>query len=243
MAATPPELRFPWATEPAARTEEDQGPDLPHAPLPSKPRGRRPQAVRQAMAIGVTAPGWTYHHLVVSGPADGVAAFADAAHGAGVIPWQLDLDAVEEGVFALAVAEPPVRRSLDVAGCRLLARQFRDRVAARQARAAALVGRSRACPFDLHALLPIPEPVLQQGPSHPEALTWLREHWGTTHGLRRVVAKERPGVGRRLPRGFGAVGYGFFTAAGEAPGPALARLGRDWPALRLGLRQPRQLDG
>jgi hypothetical protein len=192
------------------------------------------------MVPGVAAPGWTCHHLAVSGPAGEVAAFAAAARGAGVIPWRLDLDAVEEGVFALAVAEAPEQRSLDVAGCRLLARQFRDRVAARQARAAALVGRSRACPLDLHALLPIPEPVLQLGPSHPEALAWLRGHWGTTDGLRRVVTRDRPGLGRRLPCGHGAVGYGFHTAAGEAPGAALARLGQDWPTLRLVLRQPRE---
>jgi hypothetical protein len=54
-----------------------------------------------------------------------------------------------------------------------------------------------------------------------------------------VVAKEKPGVGRRLPRGHGAVGYGFHTAAGEAPGAALVQLGRDWPVLRLVLRQAR----
>jgi hypothetical protein len=57
-----------------------------------------------------------------------------------------------------------------------------------------------------------------------------------------VVAKEKPGVGRRLPRGHGAVGYGFHTAAGEELGPALIQLGGTWPALRFRLRQPRSPD-
>lgn len=235
------ELRFPWETEPAAPpAETTPAPALPEIPVPPKPRGRRPDAMRRGMAPG-TAPAWTYHRLAVSGPACEVTAFADAARGPGVIPWRLDLDAVEEGVFALAVSQPPAKRSLTVEGCRVLARQFRDRVAAHHAKAAALVAeeRGRACPFDLHALLPIPEAVLQLGPIHPRALAWLREHWGTTDGLRRVVTQERPGAGRRLPRGHGVVGYGFFTAADELPRPALSRLGARWPELRFALRQPR----
>ncbi len=63
-----------------------------------------------------------------------------------MIPWRLDTTAVEEDVFNLAVSQPLQRRSLSVGGCRILARQFRHRVEARQARAAALLGVSRACP-------------------------------------------------------------------------------------------------
>ncbi|MBV9749061.1 MAG: hypothetical protein JO157_09615 [Acetobacteraceae bacterium] len=234
-----PELRFPWATEPAVPAEEERGPALPKVPVPPKRRGRRPGRVRRAIASDA-APPWTYHRLAVSGPASEVASFAEAARGPGIVPWRLDLDAVEEGVFALAVSQPPATRSLSVEGCRVLARQFRDRVAAHHAKAAALIAeeRSLACPFDLHALLPVPETVLQLGPAHPGALAWLREHWGTTDRLRQVVAKERPGVGRRLPCGFSAVGYGFFTAAGEVPCPALAQLGARWLGLHFRLRQP-----
>ncbi len=59
-----------------------------------------------------------------------------------------------------AASQPSARRSLDVASCRILARQFRDRVEARQARATALVSRSSTCPFDLHTLLSVPTAIL-----------------------------------------------------------------------------------
>lgn len=226
-------LRFPWEPPGGGAPDAPATPIPPGPPPPPKRRGRRPDAVRRE-----AAPTWSYHRLTASGPVGEVAAFADAARGSGVVPWRLDLDGVEEGVFALAVSRPPASRSLDVRGCRILARQFRDRVAAHHARAAASVGVSRACPFDLHALLPVPEAVLELGPTHLEALAWLREHWGTTDAPRRVAALEEPGPGRRLPRGHTVVGYGFYTAAGEAPFAAVVRLGARWPALHFALRSP-----
>ena len=107
-----------------------------------------------------------------------------------MIPWQLDFAAIEEDVFVRAVSQPARDRKLTVEGCRILARQFREKVEAHQARAAALVGRSFACPFDLHVLLPVPEPIRLLGPTHPTALSWLATHWGVTDRLRQVV--ERP---------------------------------------------------
>ncbi len=205
------ELRFPWESDPAP---VEAPPSLPSVePLP-KPRGRRPMVGTARSA----ALSWLYHHLTISGPSSGVAAFAEAARGSGVIPWEVDTAAVEEDVFNLAVSQPPHRRSLTVEGCRVLARQFRQRVEARQARAAALVGVSRACPFDLHTLLPIPAALLQLGPDHPQALAWLRQNWGTTDKLRQVVERPRPSIGRRLPAGHSVMSYGFFTQ-GAVPWP------------------------
>ncbi len=158
--------------------------------------------------------------------------FAAAARGPGVIPWRIDGAALEEDVFNLAVAQPPERRALDVAGCRILARQFRDRVEARQARAAA-----RACPFDLHTLLPVPDAILRHGPTHPAALAWLAAYWGVGDGLRHVAERPDPRPGRRLPREHAVIGYGFFTG-GDTPDAAVAQLAPRWPALRLAL-QPR----
>ena len=164
-------------------------------------------------------------------------------------PWRIDGAALEEDVFNLAVAQPLGRRTLDVAGCRILARQFRDRVEARQARAAALVGHSRtgavcqagaaprACPFDLHALLPVPDAMLRHGPTHPAALAWLAAYWGVGDGLRHVAERPDPRPGRRLPRDHAVIGYGFFTR-GDSPDAAIATLASRWPALRLTL-QPR----
>ncbi len=183
------------------------------------------------------APTWLYHHLTINGPAESVAAFAAAARGAGVIPWRLDFASIEEDVFALAVAPPVGSRKLTVTGCRILARQFRERVEARQARAAALVGRSLACPLDLQRLLPVPTDVLQLGPTHPRALHWLAAHWGTADRLRQVVVLPKSGIGRRLPAGHTAIRYGFFTA-GDTPQAAVAQLGAGCPALRFML-QPR----
>jgi hypothetical protein len=183
------------------------------------------------------APAWLYHHLTISGPAEPLAAFAEAARGAGVIPWRLDGAALEEDVFNLAAAQPPAARNLTIAGCRILARQFREAVEARHAKAAALVGRSRACPLDLHAMLPVPAAVLRLGAAHPEALAWLGTHWGTTDRLRQVVTRPRPSPGRRLQAGHRVIGYGFFTA-NQTPHAAITRLRARWPALHFRL-QPR----
>ncbi len=72
--------------------------------------------------------------------------------------------------FARAVSQPASQQSLTVDGCRILTRQFRESVEMRQARAAALVGQSLACPLDLHILLPMLPAILLLGPSHPTAL-------------------------------------------------------------------------
>ena len=52
-------------------------------------------------------PGIMAPSLTVSGPAEQVEAFRTAASGAGVIPWQLDLDRMEEDFFLRLAAPPP----------------------------------------------------------------------------------------------------------------------------------------
>jgi len=228
------DYRTPWDTGPAPAK-----PALPpHPPAPPrKPRGRRPMPAGATAPGAGASPGWLYHHLTASGPAEPLAAFVAAARGSGVVPWRHDLTALEEDVFNLAIAQPPAQRRLGVAGCRILARQFRARIAAHQAHAAAQVGHDRACPFDLHALLPVPDSVLQRGPADPQALDWLAAHWGVTDRLRHVVLRPSATAGRRLPAGHRVAGYGFFTDGGT-PHAALAQLGPRWTALRLVL-QPR----
>ncbi|MEA2730508.1 MAG: hypothetical protein QOF70_4983 [Acetobacteraceae bacterium] len=155
-----------------------------------------------------TTADWRFHHLTISGPAEAVETFGVAARESGVIPWQLDFAAMEEDIFARAVpslarsvAQRAGRRTLTVEGCRSLARRFREKVEMRQARAAALVGQSFLCPFDLHALLPVPEAILLLGPTHPTALSWLAAHWGITDRLRQVNLRDKATTGRRLPAG------------------------------------------
>jgi hypothetical protein len=231
-------LRFPWDVEPA-RVAPPADPDPGTLRIRPKPRGRRPASLTRAAAAR-SAPDWLYHHLTISGPAEHVQEFAAAARGSGIIPWQLDFADIEEDIFVRAVSQPASRRSLTVAGCRILARQFRERVEERQARAAALIGHSLACPFDLHGLLPVPEAILQLGPNHPAALAWLAANWGVTDRLRQVIVREKPTTGRRLPGGHTVIGYGFFTLD-ETPHAAITHLAARWPMLRLRL-VPRPMD-
>ena len=228
---------YPWDSTPAPETVP---PDPAAQATQRKPRGRPTSATGAGMRVSQAVPAWRYHHLTVSGHAATVQAFAAAARGAGITPWQLDETALEEDVFLQAIAQPASRRTLSVEGCRILARQFRERVAVHQARANALVGHSRACPFDLHALLPVPAAILQLGPNHPVSLDWLRTHWGITDRLRQVGERAKPSTGRRLPAGHAVVGYGFFTA-GDTPQAAMDQLAARWPTLRLAL-VPRPAD-
>jgi hypothetical protein len=172
--------------------------------------------------------------LTISGRVADVENFAAAARGSGIIPWQRDLDAIEEDLFHRAVA---ARGHLSIEGCHRLARQFCQRIAAHDEKAAALIGRSLACPFDLHVLLPIPDEILQLGPTDPDALAWLSAHWGISDAPRHIVTRPEATAGRRLPRGHTVVGYGFFTE-GETPHAAIGALGARWPALGFSL-QPR----
>ena len=226
------DYRTPWDPTPVAAS-------LPPAP-PSSPKrlGRRP-ATTQAASAEAKLP-WLYHHLTISGPADGVTAFVEAARGSGIVPWRLETARLEEDVFNLAASQPSAIRSLTIEGCRILARQFRDRVEARAGRAASRVGRSRACPFDLHTLLPVPAAILELGPTHAEAQAWLWHHWGLTDSPRQVAVRPGANAGRRLPSGYGAVGYSFFTAH-ETPHAAIAQLQLHRPTLRFVL-QPRPWD-
>jgi hypothetical protein len=223
-------FQYPWDTEPApAATPSHADPDFPQPK--AKRRGRRPTlATRTTMPAA--APDWLYHHLTISGPADSLQSFAAAARGSGITPWQLDYAAIEEDVFVRAVSQPASLRNLTVEGCRILARQFREKVEMRQARAAALIGQSVACPFDLHALLPVPDAILRLGPTHPDALAWLAVHWGVTDRLRQVGVRDTASTGRRLKRGHAVIGYGFFTD-GETPHAAVGHCETRWPALRF----------
>ena len=183
-----------------------------------------------AIAASAVAPAhtdWLYHHLAVTGPAAALVAFQDAASGAGVIPWVLDLDRVEEDAFLRLAASP--QRSLSLDGARLLAGELRSAVGQRHALAVAQVGRSRACPFDLHALLPLPNMVLRLGPDHPEALAWLWAHWGTTAALRHVALLP-PGRAREKAL------WVCFWSADWTPWRAITAVRDAWPRLRFDVR-------
>jgi len=233
-------FRTPWDEDP----KDEPSAPLPEAvPAPPRKRGRRPVA-RDGADTGTAAEagqgGWLYHHLTITGPADRVAAFAVAARGSGIVPWRVDGARIEEDIFNLAASQPKATRSLTMEGCRILARQFRERVEVRAARAAGLVGVSHACPFDLHSQLPVPADILIYELTHPKAQAWLQAHWGLSDAPRQVVVRPQATAGKRLPAGHTVLGYGFFTG-GDTPHAAVAKIAATWPDLRFVL-QPRPAD-
>jgi hypothetical protein len=233
------------------RADDDAAADGPLGPasadalLPEEPRlnaqpvdaaGHSPKAVpHSAGAVGQMLPfrlphtDWLHHRLTVTGPVELIAAFQEAACGAGTIPWQLDMTSLGGDWFHRLV--DPAHRSLSLQGARILAAQLREAVERRHALAVARVGHSRACPFDLHTLVPVPPAILALGPDDPAALAWLWEHWGSTEALRHVAVDTDEARTGREPYGPGWALQ--FWSADWTPWRALARIRTEWPALRF----------
>jgi hypothetical protein len=178
-------------------------------------------------ALALPHTDWLRHDFVVTGPPAEIAAFRTAAEGAGAIPWQYpDLDLDEEDRVHALVHPPDGSPGLRLAAARVLARQLRGAVEVHQGRVAAAAGRSRLCPFDLHALLPVPVSVLHLGPDDPRSIVWLRSHWGVIRALRHVRLRADP-PDRRLRRS-ARLRYEFWSAD-WTPWAALVALRKAWP--------------
>jgi hypothetical protein len=240
-------LPGPAAEDPGAdRPKDVPGPDTPPLPVPfvgsgePEPRsGGVPEQADRHAPLRLAHTDWLYHRLRITGPKAALARLRDAACGAGIVPWQLDLDRMAEDFFHLLAAPPPRAgslhpppRSLSLAGARIVADRLITAVARRQALAVARVGSSRACPFDLHALVPVPDSVLRLGPDDPAALAWLWQHWGTTQTLRQV-AEDTGAAARGRPAPGEAVLAITFWSADWTPWRALAAIAATWPALRF----------
>lgn len=184
-----------------------------------------------AEALYLPSPDWLKHRFTVSGPAAELATFRAAAAGPGVIPWRDNVAELAENWFNRMVAVPVHERMISVAGAHRLADRLRDALEARWASLLDEAPRARACPLDLHALVPVPASVLERGPDDPVAITWLWTHWGTTWALRHVTvrpgAAAREGQARLLFR---------FHAADWSPWAALRAIRARWPGLRFNLR-------
>jgi hypothetical protein len=197
------------------------------------------EVCHRAASMRLAHTDWLHHRLAIIGAADQLAAFRRAAAGAGIIPWQLDLDRMEEDVFHLLAAPLSQPRTLSVAGARVLAEQIREAVGRRHERAVARMGASQACPFDLHALLPVPDEMLRLGPDDPVAIAWLWEHWGTTQTLRHaaedIVVRQEA---RRRTMGVAdqAAIHVTFWSADWTPWRALEVLAARWPELCFDIR-------
>ncbi len=213
--------------------DQDRSPSsIPLAPL-------LPRAAEPSTPLRLANTDWLHHALTISGPVPDMAAFQMQAAGGGVIPWHLDLDRMEEGWFHLLAAPPaPQERSLSVAGARILAAQLRDAVGRRHELAVAQAASAKSCLFDLHALLPMPAPLLRRGPDDPASLAWLWEHWGTTQALRRVTSQPAPPVSGSpdtTPDGQATLRISFWSAD-WTPWRALEAVRERFPALRFDVR-------
>ena len=229
----PPMLPAPGAA--ARGFDQALGPRQDVGPSLTRRAERTDEAAWAAAPLRPRHTDWLHHRLLVAGPAGTLAGFQAAACGAGTVPWQIDLDRMQEDLFLLLAApSPPQRRRVSLDGARTLAGQLRDAAEQRHGVAVARVGCSRACALDLHALVPVPNDVLHLGPDHPEALAWLWTHWGTTAALRHVAAE--PVLPRRAAPGDPVTLRLAFWSADWTPWRALATVAARWPALRFDVR-------
>ena len=81
-------------------------------------------------------------------------------------------------------------------GARTLARLLRAEGERHDGAALVAALTIKTCPFDLHALLPVPGHILQQGPYEPASTDWLRSHWGVVRSLRHVRDRTEKADGR-----------------------------------------------
>ncbi|WP_424140387.1 hypothetical protein [Roseomonas chloroacetimidivorans] len=210
------------------RRDDDEGRDVASALIEAEPDP--PDRPWQPTPEPVD---WLHNILTISGPAERVARFQLAAAGPGVIPWVLDLAALEED-FLLPMAAPADGvRAISLSGAKILARRLREAVALNHGRALARMATDRTCPLDLHRLLPIPASILALGPEEEASRDWLRAHWGVTRPLRHVRALPSTLDGRKKRMGQMRVG---FWSADWSPWQSVARLRRAWPDLTFELR-------
>lgn len=198
-----------------------------------------PESECRPAPLAPAATDWLRNTLSVTGAIEAVARFQDAASGAGIIPWQRDLDRLEEDWFLPMAAPADGARAISLAGARILARRLRDAVVLQHQRALLRAATDRSCPFDLHRLLPVPPAILRLGPEDPQSQDWLWRHWGTTRGLRHVRLLPSQADRRNRRTDHWAV---EFWAADWSPWPTLKALRRAWPGLSLSLR-PHYDDG
>lgn len=137
--------------------------------------------------LALPSPDWLQQTITFTGTPEQLTALKEAAAGSGIVPWVYDYDRMQEDWFHW-LAGPPHRMKTSTA--RILSRQMRDATWEMHESAVGLVGRSKAVPFDLHALCPVPWEILRLGPDDPAALRWMWENWATSWPLRRVEVAE-----------------------------------------------------
>ncbi len=197
-------------------------------------QGGRGSGGDSGLALRLPHTDWLFHEMVISGPSPVMAAFWQAAAGPGNIPWEYpDLDLEEEDRVQALVQPPDGSRGLDLDSARVLARELREAIFDHQKKVIAATAQSRACPFDLHRLVPVPIGILQLGPDHAASQSWLQTHWGTTKPLRHVqLLADKPGTAKRktVRRKI------EFWSADWTPWAALAAIREAWPVIGFDVR-------
>ena len=209
----------------------------PAAPAGALASATASQWDKQGAPLRLVHTDWLHHRLLVSGTATDLAAFKKPppvpgrSRGNSISgDWRKIFSTCWPRARRVALAFGGADPGESIALCR----------AERHALALARVGHSRACPFDLHALVPVPDAILGRGPDDPEALAWLWIHWGTTEMLRHVAEDEataaalrradpetRPGI---------AIWVLTFWSADWTPWRALSAIAARWPSLRFDTR-------
>jgi hypothetical protein len=141
---------------------------------------------------------------------------------------------VDESWFLWVMSQP--RRTISLSAARLLARQLRELAMDQHEEAVSQVGISRACPFDLHSLVPAPASILQLPEDDPRAKAWMWGHWSTTWPLRYV--ERRPLSEKEvaaLPEGHMTFRVAFWSAD-WTPWQALKVIVRRWPGLTMQIK-------
>lgn len=228
----PPDAAAPDGPAPrAAAAALTDGEEAVCRPAPSRHPHDGPNS---AAPLRLPHADWLQHRLTISGPEAKVAAFRQVAAGAGIVPWQLDVDALAEDWFLLLAAPPaPQQRTLSLAGARVLAGPLHEVVAARQAAACAPRAQPRLSVRSARAAAgarrhPASRPRSPGGACL--ALAALGHHRGAApcrRGRRRRSAA--PGGGETVFRV-------DFWSADWTPWRALLRLREVWPALRFDIR-------
>ena len=114
---TPADAAGPAAAsaEPAPAADTTPRRDDRARAAPTASRRQEADAARAA-PLRLDHPDRLHHRLTITGPDAVLTAFRQVAAGAGIIPWQLDLDRIEEDMFNFLVAPPRQPRTLSVAG-------------------------------------------------------------------------------------------------------------------------------
>ena len=179
--------------------------------------------------VSVGGPDYVLSRLEVSGDRMKLYDFVNAAAGPGFLDWAIDwYRTYEEAYGSVLLGGAPSLGAASMVAHAITDRNW-HRVGA--ARRTAELDPTR-CPFDLHALIPVPAEILRRG-YRGAGEAWLWRHWGVGAPLRQVTLEivRRPLQGE-LPE---IAAIYRFLSEDWAPAVAIGKIRDVWPGLRFQL--------